>query len=77
MKTSILYFTTCFHGFGILRQVDPFVRMLHIFIVLTQFTYKQIFNFTHWVKEIQNMKYSSMQFFLRGCASSYVEEGPV
>ena len=29
MKTGILYFTTCFHGFGILRHVDPFVRMLH------------------------------------------------
>ena len=24
MKTGILYFKTCFHGFGILRQVDPF-----------------------------------------------------
>ena len=31
MKTGILYFTTCFHGFGILRHVDPFVRMLHIY----------------------------------------------
>ena len=31
MKTGILYFTTCFHGFAILRHVDPFVRMLHIF----------------------------------------------
>ena len=31
MKTGILYFTACFHGFGILRHVDPFVRMLHIF----------------------------------------------
>ena len=30
MKTGILYFTTCFHGFAILRHVDPFVRMLHI-----------------------------------------------
>ena len=30
MKTGILYFTTCFHLFGILRHVDPFVRMLHI-----------------------------------------------
>ena len=30
LKTGILYFTTCFHGFGILRHVDPFVRMLHI-----------------------------------------------
>ena len=30
MKTGILYFTACFHGFGILRHVDPFVRMLHI-----------------------------------------------
>ena len=29
MKIGILYFTTCFHGFGILRLVDPFVRMLH------------------------------------------------
>ena len=29
MKTGIFYFTTCFHGFGILRHVDPFVRMLH------------------------------------------------
>ena len=25
----ILY--ACFHGFAILRHVDPFVRMLHIF----------------------------------------------
>ena len=32
MKTGILYFTTCFHGFGILRHVDPFVRMLHIYL---------------------------------------------
>ena len=31
MKTGILYFTTCFHGFGILRHVDPCVRMLHIY----------------------------------------------
>ena len=31
MKTGILYFTTCFHGFAILRHVDPFVRMLHIY----------------------------------------------
>ena len=30
MKTGIFYFTTCFHGFGIWRHVDPFVRMLHI-----------------------------------------------
>ena len=30
MKTGILYFTTCFHGLGILRHVDTFVRMLHI-----------------------------------------------
>ena len=30
MKIGILYFTTCFHGFAILRHVDPFVRMLHI-----------------------------------------------
>ena len=30
LKTGILYFTTCFHGFGILRHVDPFVGMLHI-----------------------------------------------
>ena len=29
MKTGIFYFTTCFHGFGILRHVDPFVKMLH------------------------------------------------
>ena len=29
MKTGIFYFTTCFHGFGILRHVDSFVRMLH------------------------------------------------
>ena len=29
-KTGILYFTTCVHGFNILRHVDPFVRMLHI-----------------------------------------------
>ena len=34
MKTGILYFTTCFHGFGILRHVDPFVRMLHIYASL-------------------------------------------
>ena len=33
MKTGILYFTTCFHGFGILRHVDPFVRMRHIYAV--------------------------------------------
>ena len=32
MKTGIFYFTTCFHGFGILRHVDPFVRMLHIYV---------------------------------------------
>ena len=31
MKIGILYFTTCFHGFAILRHVDPFVRMLHIY----------------------------------------------
>ena len=29
MKTGILYFKTCFHGFSILRHPDPFVRMLH------------------------------------------------
>ena len=28
-EIGILYFTTCFHGFAILRHVDPFVRMLH------------------------------------------------
>ena len=33
MKTGILYFTTCFHGFGILRHVDPFVRILHIYSI--------------------------------------------
>ena len=26
MKTGILYFKTCFHGFGILRHVDPFCK---------------------------------------------------
>ena len=30
-EIGILYFTTCFHGFAILRHVDPFVRMLHIY----------------------------------------------
>ena len=33
-KSGILYFTTCFHGFAILRHVDPFVRMLHIYFCL-------------------------------------------
>ena len=33
MKTGILYFMACFQGFGILRHVDPFVRMLHIYCV--------------------------------------------
>ena len=33
MKTGILYFTTCFHGFDILRHVDPFVRTLHILYI--------------------------------------------
>ena len=37
MKTGILYFTTCFHGFGILRHVDSFVRMLHIYIQVVIF----------------------------------------
>ena len=32
-KTGILYFTALFHGFDILRRVDPFVRMLHICLV--------------------------------------------
>ena len=36
MKTGMLYFTTCFHGFGILRHVDPFVRMLHICVMWFQ-----------------------------------------
>ena len=36
MKTGLLYFTTCFHGFGILRHVDPFVRMLHIFAMFKE-----------------------------------------
>ena len=44
MKTYILYFTTCFHGFGILRHVDPFVRMLHIYIVTTVEQYPKKFN---------------------------------
>ena len=35
MKTGILYFTTCFHGFGIMRHVDLFVRMLHIYVIWT------------------------------------------
>ena len=34
MKTGILYVTTCFHRFGILRHVDPFVRMLHIYLFI-------------------------------------------
>ena len=34
MKTGILYFTTCFQGFGILRHVDPFVKMLHIYYTI-------------------------------------------
>ena len=33
----VLYFTTCFHGFGILRHVDPFVRMLHISTLQNRF----------------------------------------
>ena len=37
MKTDILYFTTCFQGFGILQHVDPFVRMQHIYL-LFEFT---------------------------------------
>ena len=37
MKTGILYFTTCFHGFGILRHVDSFARMLHIYIQVVIF----------------------------------------
>ena len=43
MKTGILYFTTCFHGFGILRHVNPFVRMLHIDGV-ERTLYKKIYN---------------------------------
>ena len=40
MKTGMLYFTTCFHGFGILRHVDPFVRMLHIYKKMVLFEKK-------------------------------------
>ena len=39
MKTGILYFKTCFYGFGILRHVDPFVRMLHIYKNNEQYMY--------------------------------------
>ena len=43
MKTSILHLTTCFHGFAILRHVDPFVRMLHIYGIIYQVPYKLMF----------------------------------
>ena len=36
MKTCMLYFTTCFYGFGILRHIDTFVKMLHIFALILQ-----------------------------------------
>ena len=39
MKIGILYFTTCFYGFAILRHVDPFVRMLHNKICINKNTY--------------------------------------
>ena len=45
MKTGILYFTTCFHGFDILRFVDPFVRMLHIYAYVEDYhTCSGVFN---------------------------------
>ena len=43
MKTGIFYFTTCFHGFGILRHVDPFVRMLHNYDCIDTLVPKQYF----------------------------------
>ena len=47
-KIGILYFTTCFHGFAILRHVDPFVRMLHIYyIVNAQSLYIYFYIFLH------------------------------
>ena len=77
MKTGILYFTTCFHGFGILRHVDPFVRMLHILALTNPLT---VHNVTHQFKtslcwRFQNAAhfahYSSKNNLLKG-ASYYV-----
>ena len=54
MKTGILYFTTCFHGFGILRHVDPFARMLHI--LERSLTAKVIVSITFSIKDIVFLK---------------------
>ena len=48
MKTGILYFTTCFHCFVILRHVDPFVRMLHIY---TNHLSSQVYKKVHKLHE--------------------------
>ena len=60
MKTGILYFTTGFHGFGILRHMDPFVRMLHIYdSLLILFT---IFLFTIFFQSDFFILLSSISF---------------
>ena len=62
MKTAILYFTTCFHGFGILRHVDPFVRMLHIYDKLDKSLHADPnINYNMLEKEIINSMETHMQ----------------
>ena len=57
-----IYFTTCFHGFAILRHVDPFVRILHIYICY--FIYHTYMLLNHFEAVLLNMclhlKYSVM-----------------
>ena len=75
MKTGILYFTTCFHGFGILRHVDPFVRMLHIYYT---FVYPYLLNGVEIWGNVCNVYLDPLVKLLKKCLriiafSSYLE----
>ena len=67
MKTGILYFTTCFHGFGILRHVDPFVRMLHICS-----GYSELHDLTFNAKKSMCMYFSTSMNKHCGCPVIYL-----
>ena len=55
MKIGILYFTTCFHGFAILRHVDPFVRMLHICCCISPIMLLSIRMFFYFLLSVMNV----------------------
>ena len=68
-KTGILYFATLLDGFDILRHVDPFVRILHIYPrsleLFSQHNYQVVYHRAPKLPGIRNFQFTGHFFQIK------------